>query len=118
MAKAAKAPRYPRKFRQKLERIETDREARAATGDPNARLGQDEEDMLRDLANRIDGFLEKTDALFDNYWREFIPPKSVEDIHTSFNPVLRRETTCHVMNIRTVRMLHVLPPWRDGRGSE
>jgi hypothetical protein len=114
----AKAPKYPKKFRQKLERIETGRDARAATGDPNARLPPDEEEMLRDLANRIDSFIENTDALFDNYWRQFLPPKSVETIYKVYDTVLRRETSVNVMNEATVRVLHVLPPWRDGRGSE
>lgn len=118
MAKAAKAPKYPKKFRQKLERIETDRDARAATGDPNARLNLDEDEMLRDLANRIDSFLEKSDPLFNNFWREFIPSGSVDNTYKVFDNVLKRESSCHVMNEATVRVLHVLPPWRDGRGSE
>ena len=90
----AKQTRFPRKLRQKLERVANARDERAATGDPNAILE------------------EEINPLFHNFWRDFLPRGSCYAMVNTVDDVLQRiETVCHMVKPVPAQRVLVRPPW-------
>jgi hypothetical protein len=90
----AKAVKYPKKFRQKLEKVKEAREEREAK----------EADALEDA----------THPDFRTFWRSFLPRRSVHALYTRLDEVNRRLVSEVQMRERTVSRLRVSAPW-DGR---
>jgi hypothetical protein len=96
----AKPARYPKKFRQKLEKVASARDERAATGDPNASL---------------EGSLE-AHPLFHNFWKDFLPRRSVYAMMNKVDEVLERiEVVYHMERPVAAPRVLLRPPWlREG----
>jgi hypothetical protein len=97
---AKKPLRYPRKLRQTIEKVEKNRQARAATGDPNASL----EDNMN--------------PLFHNFWRDFLPRGSVHTMIAEVDDVLQRIShTSYMRPPFQAKRVFARPPWVEDGAS-
>jgi hypothetical protein len=92
---AKKLHRYPRKFKQKLEKVASARDERAATGDPNARIEA------------------PINPLFHNFWRDFVPRNSVGAMINTLDHELERiDVLYHLEMPVRAPCVFAQPPWR------